>query len=83
MEIAQIENFGQYARKMLIDGHVLHVDYTELKELAAQVGRVGNNINQIARRMNETHNVYEQDIREIKGQDEIWRLLRFTLSKLQ
>lgn len=83
MEAAECVNFGQYARKMLVNGHVLHVDYTEIKELSAQVGRVGNNINQIAKRMNETRNVYPQDVEEIKKrQDEIWQLLRSMLSKL-
>ena len=29
-------NFGAYARKMLIDGYIIKVDYTEQKKLAAQ-----------------------------------------------
>ena len=28
-------NFGAYARKMLIDGYIIKVDYTEQKKLAA------------------------------------------------
>ena len=30
-------NFGAYARKMLIDGYIIKVDYTEQKKLAAAV----------------------------------------------
>ena len=30
-------NFGTYARKMLIDGYIIKVDYTEQKKLAAAV----------------------------------------------
>ncbi len=40
-------NFGAYARKMLIDGYIIKVDYTEQKKLAAAVSRVASNINQI------------------------------------
>ena len=32
-------NFGAYARKMLIDGYIIKVDYTEQKKLAAAVSR--------------------------------------------
>ena len=38
-------NFGAYARKMLIDGYIIKVDYTEQKKLAAAVSRIATNIN--------------------------------------
>ena len=66
-------NFGAYARKMLIDGYIIKVDYTEQKKLAAAVSRVASNINQICRRINSTGHVYEDDIAELKArQTEIW-----------
>ena len=37
-------NFGAYARKMLIDGYIIKVDYTEQKKLAAAVSRAASNI---------------------------------------
>ena len=37
-------NFGAYARKMLIDGYIIKVDYTEQKKLAATVSRVATQI---------------------------------------
>ena len=52
-------NFGAYARKMLIDGYIIKVDYTEQKKLAAAVSRVASNINQICRRINSIGHVYE------------------------
>ena len=33
-------NFGAYARKMLMDGYIIKVDYTEQKKLAAAVNRI-------------------------------------------
>ena len=37
-------NFGAYARKMLIDGYIIKVDYTEQKKLAAAVSRIATRI---------------------------------------
>jgi hypothetical protein len=76
------KNFAAYARKMLIDGYVIKVDYTELKAVTAEIQKIGANVNQITKRVNATGNVYEQDIEEIKGAlAEIWRLQRLSLLK--
>ena len=70
-------NFGAYARKMLIDGYIIKVDYTEQRKLAAAVNRVASNINHICRRINSTGHFYEDDIAELKAkQSEIWELLK-------
>ena len=70
-------NFGEYVRKMLIDGYIIKVDYTEQKKLAAAVSRIATNINQICRRINSTERCYEDDVAELKArQAEIWELLK-------
>ena len=70
-------NFGAYARKMLIDGYIIKVDYTEQKKLAAAVSRTATNINHICRRINSTGHLYEEDVATLKEkQAEIWELLR-------
>ena len=70
-------NFGAYARKMLIDGYIIKVDYTEQKKLAAAVSRAASNINQICRRINSTGRCYDADVAELKArQAEIWELLK-------
>ena len=70
-------NFGAYTRKMLIDGYIIKVDYTEQKKLAAAVSRIASNINQICRRINQTGRFYAADIAELKArQEEIWSLLK-------
>ena len=70
-------NFGAYARKMLIDGYIIKVDYTEQKKLAAAVSRAASNINQICRRINSTGRHYEDDVAELNArQAEIWELLK-------
>jgi hypothetical protein len=75
-------NFAAYARKMLIDGYVINVDISDIKAVAAEMQKIGVNINQIARRVNATSRIYEQDFIEINGKvEEIWRLLRLSLLK--
>ena len=75
-------NFGAYARKMLIDGYIIKVDYTQQKKLAAAVSRAASNINQICRRINSKGNLYEDDVVELKErQKEIWQLLKSSQSE--
>ena len=70
-------NFGAYARKMLIDGYIIKVDYTEQKKLAAAVSRIATNINHVCRRINSTGHFYDADVAELKArQTEIWELLK-------
>jgi len=69
-------NFGAYARKMLIDGYIIKVDYTEQKKLAAAVNRIASNINQICRRINSTGHFYEADVADLKDRlGDVWELL--------
>ena len=71
------QNFGAYARKMLIDGYIIKVDYTEQKKLAAAVNRIASNINQICRRIDSTGHFYEDDVTELKDRlGDVWELLK-------
>jgi len=75
-------NLAAYMRKMAIDGYAVNTDYSDLKAVAAEMQKIGVNFNQIAKRVNSTTKIYEQDFDEMKrGIDEIWRLLRSSLSK--
>ena len=76
------KNFGAYARKMLIDGYIIKVDYTQQKKLSAAVSRVASNINYICKRINSTGHFYEDDVEELKErQKEIWQLLKSSQSE--
>ena len=61
-------------------------DYPEIRDeiarLSNEINHIGVNINQIAKRVNATGSVYQEDIEEIKGGlAEIWRLQRLSLLK--
>ena len=53
MEAAGVINREAYLRKMAMDGYILKLDLPELKEIISLMRRMSNNINQIAKRMNE------------------------------
>ena len=75
-------NMAAYLRKIAIDGYIIQIDHSDIKAMTAEIQKIGVNVNQIARRVNATGSVYEQNIAEIKGAlDEIWRLQRLSLSK--
>lgn len=59
-------NFSMYARKMLIDGYVIRRDFSEIKALTKELSNLARSINQIALRANETRNIYEKDIIDLK-----------------
>ena len=65
MSLIPTSNFNSYAKKMLIDGYVIKHDFKELKAFTAELGKIGSNVNQIAKRANETRNVYPEDIKDV------------------
>ena len=70
-------NLSAYARKMLIDGYIITLNLQEVKGHTAQLQKIGVNINQIAKRINETGRIYADDMDEIKrAMEEVWRLER-------
>jgi hypothetical protein len=80
MRLLHTNNLAAYMRKIAIDGYIIAVDNSDLKAIAAEMQKIGVNINQIARRVNGTTRIYEQDIDGMKrGIAEIWRLLRLSL----
>ena len=81
MKQAGIRNYSDYIRQMALKGYVIEVDFSAVKELSKEVGGIGRNINQIAKRINSTDTVYKEDLTEIQEyMEKIWQLLRFTLS---
>ena len=84
MSLVPTTQIGAYLRKMAIDGYIIHTDIANIKKYIQELQAIGRNINQIARRVNTTSSIYEEDIAEIKTRlEEIWRLQRYILSSLR
>ena len=80
---AGIQNMGAFIRKMASDGYVIRVDLSDVKEVIKLMRANSNNINQYAKRANETGNIYYEDIKDIqKHQEELWNVLRDILDRL-
>lgn len=80
-KLSGITSKGVFYRKMILEGAVIKTDVSAVKDVTVSINRIGNNINQIARRANQTGRVYEDDLKEVNEKlGEIWRLLKSTLS---
>lgn len=78
------QQIGAYLRKMAIDGYIIYTDIKNIKQYIQELQAIGRNINQIAKRVNSTSNIYKEDIDEIKARlEEIWLLQRSILSNLR
>lgn len=76
-------NREAYLRKVAIDGTIVKLTVPELKDILALMRRTSGNINQIARRLNETGRIYEVDIADVQAQQErLWSSLNKLLAKL-
>ncbi len=82
MEQLGTHNQRAYLRKMAVDGYIVRVDMTDVKELAVLLRNCANNLNQIARRVNGTGNLYEEDVVDLKVRyGELWVVFSMLLSK--
>lgn len=83
MEFSGIRKPTAYLRKMAMDGYVIRLDLSELTEILRLAIINSNNLNQVAKRANETGSIYETDIRDLQEQQaEIKERLRGILDEL-
>ena len=77
MEKINMTNQSLYLRKMALEGRIIKVDYSVFNDIGNSISGVARNINQIAKRINATDNIYAEDMKQIKQtQEEIWQLLK-------
>lgn len=82
MAEAGIRNMGAYVRKMALNGYVLHVDLSPVRELVSLQRRCANNLNQVAIHAN-TYGVYHEEIAALqKDYAALWKPLSDLLEKL-
>lgn len=76
-------NMAAYLRKISIDGYVVKLDLPELREMVSLLRRTSNNINQLAKRVNETGRVYAADMDDIlQNQERLWQAASNILTRL-
>ncbi len=73
MKALGTKNLEAYLRKMAIDGYVIQLDTTDVRELVKVLRITSNSLNQLAKRANETGNVYRDDIEDLrKSYHKLW-----------
>ena len=83
MTEAGISNMGAYMRKMALNGHVLHVDLSDIRELVALQRRCANNLNQVAIHVNTYGGIYPDEIKVLqRDYADLWRPLSDLLKLL-
>lgn len=66
MKEAGVQNMSAFIRKMVLNGYMIIPEWPELKGVLSLHSRISNNLNQYAKKANETGNIYREDITELK-----------------
>ena len=83
MTQAGMTNLSAYLRRIAIDGMIVRLELPELKEMVSLLRYASNNINQIAKRLNESGRAYDTDLAEIlEKQKQLWGFANKILMKL-
>ena len=78
-----IQNMSAYIRKMALNGYVLYVDLTPVKELVSLLRRCSNNINQVAIQANTYGGVYPGEVELLRRDyDALWERTGEVLKQL-
>ena len=83
MKKAGFKSISQYLRKMAIDGYTIMLDLSDMKEALRLLRIMSNNLNQYAKKANESGSVYQSDIEDLKRRhEEIFNVMKEVLIHL-
>ena len=66
MDAMRIRNMSAYLRKMAIDGYCVRLDLDGLREMTTLLKRCSNNLNQYAKKANQSGSIYKEDIEDLR-----------------
>lgn len=68
-----VTNLSAYLRKMAVGGYIIHLDMSDIQEMIRLLRICSNNLNQYARRANETGSIYAADVDDLRTRlDSLW-----------
>lgn len=83
MEQTGIRNMSAYVRKMALNGYVLQVDLSPVRELVSLQRRCSNNLNQVAIHANTYGGIYPEEISALqRDYSALWGPLSDLLKQL-
>lgn len=65
MDQMKAPTFQYYAKNQLIQGKLVQIDFSELKNLRVAINRIGGNINQIAKHANENQTISSEELEQV------------------
>ena len=65
-----IRSLSAYIRKMALDGYCLNLDLPQLRRMAYLLQNCSNNLNQVAKRVNESGKIYAADLADLHHRQE-------------
>ena len=81
VKISGMKSKSAFLHRLILYGFVYDIDYSYLRDYNAALGKIGSNLNQIAKRMNATGNVYKADVKEVKElMKKVWETQKAMLS---
>ena len=79
---SKMKSKSAFLRKLILFGFVYDVDYSYLRNYNTELGRISKSLNQIAKRINSTNNIYQEDMNEVKElMNQVWHTQKSMLSK--
>ena len=83
MESVGIQDLSAYMLKMAMNGFVIQLDLSDMKEVLRLMKINSNNLNQYAKKANETGSIYKEDIKELMAiHKELLQMLGEMLERL-
>lgn len=83
MSEVEVVSLSSYIRKMALDGYCVKLDLQDVKEMVSLLRRCSNNLNQYAKRANETGSIYAEDIKYLQNRfEEIWNVAKEIMARL-
>ena len=77
-----MKSISAFLRKLILYGYVYDVDYSYLRNYNTEFWRISSSLNQIAKRVNSTGNIYQDDMNEVKELiNKVWHTQKSMLSK--
>ena len=74
---SKTKNMGAYLHKKKNENYIVNTDTTPLKKQYEEMHKIGVNINQIAKKVNTTGDLYPEEMQELKEMvKELWRILK-------
>ena len=78
-----IRSLSAYIRKMALDGYCLNLDLPQLRKMSYLLQNCSNNLNQMAKRVNESNQLYAADLEDLSTRlDELISIGKQILAKL-